>query len=104
MLTKKICKNDHKINTCLEENKLLRKENKDLKERLTKIELAQLGNNVIISGMQEQKWESYLTKNRVYNTIAAAMGGDDLAATLLEAKKIEISCCNRTGPYQLNHP
>ena len=103
VLTKKICESDHKIKTCLEDNKLLRKENKDLKERLTKIELAHLGNNVIISGMQEQRWESYsTTKDRVYNTIEAAMGGDDLAATLLEAKKIEIFCCNRIGPYQLN--
>ena len=86
-------------------NKLLRKENKDLKERLTKMELAQLANNIIISGMQEKRWKIYsTTKDRVYDTIAAAMGGDDLAATLLEAKKIEISCCNRIGPYQLNHP
>ena len=55
----------------MEENKQLKKkENKDLKERLTKIELAQLGNNVIISGMQEQCWESYsTTKDRVYDTI-----------------------------------
>ena len=58
VLTKKTCENDHKINTCLEENKLLRKENKDLKERLTRIELAQLGNNVIISGMQDQRWKA----------------------------------------------
>ena len=82
---------------------MLRKENKNLKKRLTKIELAQLGNNVIIRGMQEQRWKSFsMTKDRVYNTIAAAMGGDDLAATLLEAEKIEISYCNRIGPYQLN--
>ena len=86
----------------MEENKLLRKENKDLKERLTKIELAQLGINVIISGMQEQRWESYsTTKDRVYDTITAAMGRDDLEATLLEAKKIEISCYNRIGPLPI---
>ena len=67
--------------------------------------MAQLGNNVIIGGMQEQHWESYsTTKDRVYDTIASAMGGSDPTAALAEARKIEITYCSRTGSYQLNCP
>ena len=105
VLTNKISENDQRISTCMEENKQLKKENKDLKERLTKIELAQLGNNVIISGMQEQHWESYsTTKDRVYDTIASVMGGSDPTAALEEARKIEITYCSRISSYHLNHP
>ena len=69
------------MNTCLAENKILKKENEDLKECLTQIELAQFGNNVIISSMQEQSWETYdTTKERVIDTIVAAMGGEDKEA------------------------
>ena len=71
------------IDTFIEENKRLSKENHELKEHLTKIELSQLGNKVIITGMQEQPWESYdTTKERQYDTIAAAMGTQDQALAL----------------------
>ena len=54
--------------------------------------------------MQEQCWENYeTTKERVYNTIAAAMGGD-VTSALDAARKIQITCCNRVGHYQLNRP
>ena len=73
-----------------------------MKEHLTQIELAQLENNVIISGMQEQPWETYdTTKERIIDTIVAAMGGEDQETAQLEARKIEITCCSRKGRYQL---
>ena len=90
---------------CLEENRLSWKENHELKERLNKIELTHLGNNVIISGMQEQPWEGYtMTKERVYKTIASAMGGSNLEETMKDARKIDITCCTRIGKYHLNYP
>ena len=54
--------------------------------------------------MQEQRWENYeTTKERVYDTIAATMGGD--ASTALEtARKVQITCCNRVDRYQVNKP
>ena len=80
-------------------------ENDELKERLTQIELAQLGNNVIISGMHKQPWENYdTTKERVIDTKVAAMGGDDQEAARVEVRKIDITCCSRTGRYQLGKP
>ena len=84
-----------KIEECLEQNQQLWKENCDLKERLNKIELNQLGNNVIITGVQEQPWEGYsTTKERVLETIATAMGGNQLEESMKEARKIDISCCS----------
>ena len=98
-------KTNSQILDCLEENRLLWKENHELKERLNKIELTQLGNNVIINGMQEQPWEGYtMTKERVYETIASVMGGNNLEETMKDATKIDITCCTRIGKYQLNQP
>ena len=55
--------------------------------------------------MQEQAWEIYATtKERVYETITAATGGDEASSALEEANKIEITCCSRIGHYQLNKP
>ena len=48
-LTNQISCNTERLNTCLTENKILKKVNENLKEYLTQIELAQLENNVIIS-------------------------------------------------------
>ena len=77
-LSSKLEINTNKVNLVTKENQQLKRENEELKERLMKIELAQLVNNVIISSMQEQPWENYeTTKDRVIDTIAAAMGGED---------------------------
>ena len=55
--------NAKNISCILEENMVLKKENDNLKGRLSRIEQMQLSNN--ISGMPEQKWESYeATKNK----------------------------------------
>ena len=98
-------KTNSQILDCLEENRLLWKENQELKERLNKIELTHIGNNVIISEMQEQPWKGYtMTKESMYETIASVMGGDNLEETMKDARKIDITCCTRIGKYQLNRP
>ena len=55
--------------------------------------------------MQEQPWEGYtMTKERVHETIASAMGGSNLEETMKDTRKIDITCCTRIGKYHLNHP
>ena len=104
-ITNQIINNSDKLNDCFAANQVLQRENEELKTRLTQIEIMQLGNNVIISGMQEQSWETYdTTKERVVDTIVAAMGGEDENAARKEARKIEIACCSRVGRYQLGRP
>ena len=45
--------------------------------------------------MQEQPWENYdTTKERIIDTIVAAMGGDDQEAVRVETRKIDITCCS----------
>ena len=55
----KINSNQEMINKVLIRNDGLEKENMALKERLDKIEMNQLSNNVIITGVAEQTWETY---------------------------------------------
>ena len=52
-----VTKNSLDIVKILHENKLLHKENNELKDRISKIETLQLCNNVIITGVPEQQWE-----------------------------------------------
>ena len=52
-IKKSVERNSADILAVLTENKLLRKENNDLKDRISRIESAQLCNNVIISGIPE---------------------------------------------------
>ena len=104
-LTYKIETNTTNINQLLEENRLLKKENDSLQERITKIEIAQMGNNIMLSRMLEQPRESYeSTKERVVEAIAASMGSKEDTNIKAEAKKIEITCCSRVGTYRLGKP
>ena len=69
-ITQQMDENNIKVEQVLTENGLLRLENESLKDRLDKIESAQLNNNIIIMGIPEQQWENYATtKQRVYDTI-----------------------------------
>ena len=61
VLSDKIEVNSTNINQLLEENRLLKHENISLRECIIKIEVAQMGNNIILSGMPEQPWEAYNT-------------------------------------------
>ena len=68
-IEKSVTKNRLDIVTVLNENKLLRKENDELKDRISSIESTQLCNNVILTGIPEQQWEPYeVTKQRVFDT------------------------------------
>ena len=59
-----IQENKDNISCIVTENKCLKKENAALKERLSQIEQNQLKNNVIITGIPEQPWETYNTKKQ----------------------------------------
>ena len=60
---------------------------------VNKIEIAQMGNNILLSGIPEQPWEPYeSTKERVIEVIEAVMA---------EARKINITCCSRVGTHRL---
>ena len=74
-LSTKVKWNTTNINQLLEENRSLRKENSSLREQITRIEISQMSNNIILSGMPEEPWESYeSTKGRVVDTTATTMG------------------------------
>ena len=104
-LTSKIEIDATNINQLLEENRILRKENISLRECMTKIEVSQMANNIILSGMPKEPWESYeSTKGRVIKAIAASMGSKDDSTLKEEAKKVEITCCSRVGYYRMGKP
>ena len=80
-LAHKIESNTQQLNTIAAENKFLRKENDLLKDRLAKIEQNQLGNNIIITGIQEGPFEPYqTTKLRVQEMIAVTIDSGDAVA------------------------
>ena len=56
-----IQENKYNISRIVTENTCLKRENTALKEGLSQIEQNQLKNNVIITGIPEQQWETYNT-------------------------------------------
>ena len=102
-LSNKIESNIRQLSTIAEENKYLRRENDQLKHRLTKIEKAQLGYNVTITGIQEGPFEPYqMTKLHIQEMIATTIDSGDTNKDLESAKKIEITCCSRVGKFRHN--
>ena len=89
----------------IDENAELRKENRDLRTRVGKIETTQLNNNIIITGFPEQPFETYeRTKQCIYDTIAVALQASDQSLkdrVLEEAKKVDIVYCSRIGKHML---
>ena len=70
----KVEKNTLDMQYIMNKNKYLHKENSSLKDRMSRLEAAQLCNNVIITGIPEQQWEPYeATKQQVIDTIAASL-------------------------------
>ena len=55
----KVEKNTSDMQYIMNENKYLCKENSGLKDRMSRLEAAQLYNNVTITGILEQQWEPY---------------------------------------------
>ena len=103
-LTDKIEKNTSQLIEINKENKVLRKENKELKSRLDRIEQSQLTNNVILTGIPEGPYEQYsITKLRVQEMIAHTIGSGDINDDLEKAKAIEITRCSRVGKFRHNN-
>ena len=102
-LVSKIESNTSQLTNIAIENQNLRKENKELCDRLSKVEATQLSNNIIITGIQEGSFEPYqTTKLRVYEMIAITIDSGDKQADLETAKKVEITGCSRIGKYRHN--
>ena len=99
----KVSANAKNISCILEENKLLKKENEDLKDRIGRIEQTQLSNNALITGIPEQTLEPYATtKQRILDTLTAAISNAksiSQESAIEEATAIEISYCTRLGKY-----
>ena len=103
-LTDKIEKNTSQLIEINKENKVLRKENNELKSRLDRIEQSQLTNNVILTGIPEGPYEQYsITKLRVQEMIAHTIGLGDINDDLEKAKVIEITRCSRVGKFRHNN-
>ena len=104
--TNRIEKNSHDIKSLMDENKILRHENMSLKERISKIELSQLANNVIITRVPEQQWEPYeATKQHMLDTVAASMkskSDDERQQNALNVNQININYCTRVGRFRPN--
>ena len=99
----KVHQNTDSIAAIMDENKRLWHENKSLKDRIGKLEKAQLSNNVIITGMQEAPWEKYeVTKERVAEAISGTMGKLGDTEILQQVRKVEISNCGRVGAFCMN--
>ena len=74
-------------------------------ERLSRIEMTQLNNNIIVNGMPEQPWELYeVTKERITEVIASSIGSEDDPRTKEKEKEVEITCCSRLRTYTLGKP
>ena len=99
-----IQENKDNISHLVIENTSLKKENATLKERLNQIEQNQLKNNVIITGIPEQPWETYnTTKQRVIDTIASAVKSNsdkERQVNSAVAQNTEITYCTRIGRYR----
>ena len=92
--------------SCLtDENMELRRENKDLKDHVGKIEATQLSNNIIIIGIPKQPFETYeKTKQCIYDTIASALLASDPSLednVLSEVQRVHIVYCSRIGRQRL---
>ena len=102
-LSRKIESNVKQLTSIAVENKSLCKENKELLDRLTKLELVQLSNNIIITGIQEGPFGPYhTTKLRVQEMIATTIDSGDITADLETAKKVEITGFSRVRKYKHN--
>ena len=87
-----------------EENKLLRKENTELRSRLDMIEQSQLRNNVLVTGIQGGPYEQYsTTKLRIQEMIAVTINSGNATQDLETAKSIEITDCKWLGKYRNNY-
>ena len=86
----------------MDKNKVLKRENEKLKERMCKLEKLQLENNVLISGQPEEAWETYeRTKKIVLDTITSALSLSKNEAAIGSMGNVEIASCKRIGRYKM---
>ena len=98
----KINDNEQKIKNLIDENKLIRRDNVKLKERLVKLEKQQLDNNVLITGQPEEAWESYeRTKQIVLDTMTTALKPTVNEIELRPMSNTVITSCRRLGRYKM---
>ena len=103
-LLNRINSNQQTIENILKRNQSLEKENTTLKDRLDRIEMDRLGNNVIITGIAEQTWETYEhTKQHVRDTVVASLGNINNPTEIEEARQTDISYCTRIGRQKPNY-
>ena len=103
-LVHKIDNNTKQLSLISDENKLLCKENTELKSRLDKIEQGQLRNNVLVTEIQEGPYEQYsTTKLRIQEMIAVTINSGNAVQDLETAKSIEITDCKQLGKYRNNY-
>ena len=97
----KVDTNSKSILKVLNENQELKRELKELKEHVSKIETAQLSNNIIVTGISEQPFETYeKTKQRTYDIFAEAIKNPNTTqktSAMNTAKNIDITYCSRVG-------
>ena len=97
----KVDTNSKSILKVLDENQELKRELKELKEHVSKIETAQLSNNIIVTGISEQPFETYeKTKQRIYDVFAEAIKNSNTTqktSAMNTAKNIDITYCSRVG-------
>ena len=102
LLIEKIDNNAHNMQSIMDENKILKRENDKLKERMNKLEKLQLENNVLISGQPEEAWEPYdRTKGIVLDTILTSLSSLQIEEATRIVKNIEIMNCKRIGRYKI---
>ena len=92
------------INAPWEENKILKWQYSLLNDRLNKIETNQLSNNIIITGVPEEPWETYSsTQQCVFDVISSAIQDKfpDKDSAITEAKRFEITYCMRVGKHRM---
>ena len=93
-LTEKIDNNAQNIQSIMDENKILKRENDKLKERMSKLEKVHLENNILISGQPEEAWESNdRTKEIVLDTIIASQSPSQREEATRTVKTVEIASC-----------
>ena len=103
-LVHKIDSNTKQLSLISEENKLLCKENTELRSRLDMIEQSQLRNNVLVTGIQEGPYEQYsTTKLRIQEMIAVTINSGNAAQDLETAKSIEVTNCEWLRKYRNNY-
>ena len=102
LLIEKIDNNTLNIQTIMNENKMLKRENEKLKDRMNKLEKLQLENNVLISGQPEEAWEPYeRTKGIVLDTILTSLNSLHTEEATRIVKNIEITNCKCIGRYKI---